>query len=393
MYKIAIVGACGNFGSIIYDKLLAQEGVSLLPIGRDQHKLSELTQDDSYWCGDAHSPEFEKILKSHQIDLVIHTAGPFQGQDYAVARASIAAGANYCDLADCRHFVNGIATLNEQAKEAGVFVLSGCSSVPALSSAVIDHLRPRFSKIQGINFGLSSSSKMPGVSTIRGVLEYAGKPIEQFKDGRAHRVYGWQDLTLKRFEGAVYDWKGLRLRKFDGLGRRLLANVDVPDMDIFPTRYGAQEVRFQAGSGIAGTLAIYGVAWLARLGIIRNGASCADWLHKLGRKLEPLRNPSSLMFIKLTGIDTDGNHCKHQWEIEAGVNRGPIIPASGSVALALMHMQGKSIESGARPCAGVVSLESYLEAVDHPFIATRSISTTYGQSRLGQTKPFPPHDM
>jgi saccharopine dehydrogenase-like NADP-dependent oxidoreductase len=36
------------------------------------------------------------------VDSVIHTAGPFQGQDYAVARSAIAAGANYIDLADGR---------------------------------------------------------------------------------------------------------------------------------------------------------------------------------------------------------------------------------------------------------------------------------------------------
>ena len=43
--------------------------------------------------------------------LVIHTVGPFQQQDFAVAQAAIAAGAHYCDLADARRFVCGIGAL------------------------------------------------------------------------------------------------------------------------------------------------------------------------------------------------------------------------------------------------------------------------------------------
>jgi short subunit dehydrogenase-like uncharacterized protein len=39
-------------------------------------------------------------------ELVIHTAGPFQGQDYGVVAAAVAAaGAHYIDLADGRRFV------------------------------------------------------------------------------------------------------------------------------------------------------------------------------------------------------------------------------------------------------------------------------------------------
>jgi hypothetical protein len=44
------------------------------------------------------------------------------------------------DLADGRDFVCGIDVLDPQAKAAGVLLLSGASSVPALSSAVVDAL-------------------------------------------------------------------------------------------------------------------------------------------------------------------------------------------------------------------------------------------------------------
>jgi short subunit dehydrogenase-like uncharacterized protein len=87
---------------------------------------------------DAHDPQLAQQLIDLQVDTVVHAAGPFQGQDYAVAEAAITAGANYIDLADGREFVAGIGKLDAQAKARGVLVTSGASSLPALSSAVVD---------------------------------------------------------------------------------------------------------------------------------------------------------------------------------------------------------------------------------------------------------------
>ena len=75
--------------------------------------------------------------------VVVHAAGPFQGQDYAVARACIEARAHYVDLADARGYVCGIGALDEAARRSDVLVVSGASSVPALSSAVVDMLATR----------------------------------------------------------------------------------------------------------------------------------------------------------------------------------------------------------------------------------------------------------
>lgn len=102
---------------------------------------------------------FAGVLRSINIQLVIHTGGPFQGQSYAVAQSCIEAGANYCDLSDCRTFVNGVGVLDAHAKQAGVAILSGCSSVPTLSAALIDEHRYRFTRIDSIEHGISSSAQ------------------------------------------------------------------------------------------------------------------------------------------------------------------------------------------------------------------------------------------
>ena len=139
--RVMVVGGYGNFGSIVSRHLVVMPGVKLVISGRDtqklQRKVDELKAQSGTvcesWCGDAMGAGFKSVLGLMNIQLVIHTGGPFQGQAYAVAESCIDAGVNYCDLSDSRAFVTGISALDARAKQAGVAVLSGCSSVPTLN--------------------------------------------------------------------------------------------------------------------------------------------------------------------------------------------------------------------------------------------------------------------
>ena len=69
--------------------------------------------------------------------VLINASGPFQQQDYRLARACIAAGCHYIDLADARAFVTGIGVARRAKPARRVSVVSGASSVPGLSSAAV----------------------------------------------------------------------------------------------------------------------------------------------------------------------------------------------------------------------------------------------------------------
>ena len=68
---------------------------------------------------------------------MVNTCGPFQNANYSVVEECIKQKTHYVDLADGRDFVVGMKKLHEKAKEAGVCVITGASSVPGLSSAII----------------------------------------------------------------------------------------------------------------------------------------------------------------------------------------------------------------------------------------------------------------
>lgn len=371
--KVLVIGGYGNFGSIVCRHLAVMPGIELVVSGRDPRKLSaqvEALQALSGktcegWCGDAMGAGFKSALEALGVQLVVHTGGPFQGQSYAVAEACIDAGVNYCDLADCRTFVNAISVLDARAKSAGVAVLSGCSSVPTLSSAIIDLHRSRFKRIDVIEHGISSSAKMPGLSTIAGVLAYAGKPIKQLKNGQVHEVPGWQDLTL---------------RKMPLMGTRVLANVDVPDMDIFASRYGAHTLRFKAGAGIKlGGVANYLLAEAVRRGLVRDVAPWAARLHRWGTGFEGFGDGKSAMYIDVEGLGLDDQPLSLTVQLTAFNDKGPQIPSCAAVALAAKMLQGYVPEPGARPCVGEISVDEYMAAINDPDNLQLSVRFSDGQ--------------
>lgn len=355
--KVLVIGAYGNFGSIICRHLVAMPDIELIITGRDPRKLASSLQALQAlsatairsWCGDALGGGFAEVLRSFQVDWVVHTAGPFQGQSYAVAQACIEARSNYCDLSDCRTFVNGIAVLDDAARQAQVVVFSGCSSVPTLSSALIDKYRDRFQRIDSISHGISSSAKMPGLSTVQGVLAYAGKPIKQLRNGRMQPAIGWQ---------------GVELRRMPHLGWRVLANVDVPDMDIFAQRYGAATLKFKAGSGLKlGGLANYVFALANRAGLLRDRNRWAQRLHRAGRYFERFGDGKSAMYIDVHGTGLQGHPLTMKMQLTAFDDRGPEIPSCAAVALVAKVARGDIPEPGARTCVGFIDSDEYLDAI------------------------------
>jgi saccharopine dehydrogenase-like NADP-dependent oxidoreductase len=351
-----VLGGYGFFGARICAALCRNPAIHLLIGGRDLHKAQQLAAQLGLAPGqavaiDATAPDLAAQLTALQIATVIHTAGPFQGQDYHVARAAIDAGANYLDLADGRDFVAGITTLDAAARARGVFVTSGASSLPALSSAVVDRYAPRFGSLTAIRTGIASGARAPGLATMRGVFSYCGKPFTRFVDGKLTTAYGWLDLQRHRFDTPV--------------GTRLLGSCDVPDLFLFPQRYpGVQTVTFHAGFASApGHLGVWAGAQLVRLKILPSLLPLVQPLHAVSGWIEPLVSDKGAMFVTMAGTGHDGAPLSLTWQLLAAQNHGPHIPCGAAIALATKLAAGAPLPHGAMPCMGLLTVEEYLAAL------------------------------
>jgi saccharopine dehydrogenase-like NADP-dependent oxidoreductase len=356
MHTILVIGGYGFFGERICNALAQTEGIRLLIGGRNATRARAVAeglglQSSQGIAIDARATDLTQRFLKLGVDSVIHTAGPFQNQDYAVARSAIAAGANYIDLADGRDFVAGIEQLDTAARERGVFVTSGASSLPALSSAVVDRYLSRFSRLDSIRHGIGSGARSPGLATMQGVFGYCGRPFRRLVEGHWQTTRGWLDLQRYPFPEPV--------------GKRFLGSCDVPDLVLFPRRYpGVRTVTFHAGFASApGHLVVWAASQLVRLGMLSSILPLAGPLHAISRWLEPFVSDKGAMFVSLEGLGLDGKPQKLDWHLVAAKNHGPHIPCGAAIALAQKLARREALPHGAMPCVGLLTVEDYLAAL------------------------------
>ena len=99
----------------------------------------------------------------------------------------------------------------------------------------IDSFIDQFSSLTEIDFAIAPGNQADrGEATVRGILSYTGHPFRVLVKGHWINRYGWMSSRKLYFNNLI--------------GRRWLANVDIPDLELFPKRYGPlNTVTFQAG--------------------------------------------------------------------------------------------------------------------------------------------------
>lgn len=351
--RVVLIGATGVFGSRIARRLAGDPRFKLMLAGRQQPGLEALREelgDVSVEVAtlDVTGLDLPASLARLAPQLVIHTAGPFQGQDYRVAEACLACGSDYIDLADGRDFVSGIGRLNERAREAGRLLVSGASSVPALSSAVVDALLPRFSVLHSIEHAINPGNRTPrGDATVASILGYCGRPIRVWRDGRWQHVHGWMSGKRQMFP----------------FGRRRVGVCEVPDLELFPTRYPqVRTVLFRAGLELpllqGGT---WCAAWLVRLGLIRDLAAYAPRLRRFSECFVRFGSDIGGIVVELAGTGMDGAPLRLRWWLDAAAGDGPQVPVTPAVALAQRLADGLVAAKGAQPCMGLLTLDQLMD--------------------------------
>lgn len=354
--SIVVLGGTGNFGARICRRLTHHENIQLTVTSRKRSTATAFAdhlRQAHPGCRvrgvalDLDSAGWEVELAACKPDIVVHTAGPFQGQDYRVARACIDVGSHYIDLADGREFVAGFSALDAMARANGVLAVSGASTLPGLSSAVVSHIAAQLPDIAAIRTVIAPAHQTPrGRSTITAVLSYCGKPFRVRQDGQWRQVFGWQDL-----QPYVHP----------RLASRRAAACDVPDLQLFPALYpGLQTATFHAApEAWWEQRSLWIMAALARVGLVRDWSSMAGLFARVGRVLMPFGSDRGGMTVYLEGKDQSGRHAVIHWELLAGSNHGPEIPCTPALVLVRLLREGRLAMRGAIPCLSLFTLDDF----------------------------------
>ncbi len=353
-----ILGGYGTFGSRIA-KQLAQYDCTLIIVGRSLSKAQKLQieiKNSQPQCEieiavfDVQS-QLEEHLKQFKPTILIHTCGPFQGQQTTVAQTCISHRVHYIDLADGRDFVKSILQLDNSAKQNNVIAITAASTVPTLSSAVIQHYMEseNFVKFTAINYGVTPGQKTDrGLATTQAVLSYLGKPIRPWQQEKKAR-FGWQDIYKQNYPE---------------LGNRLMGNCEVPDLDLLAQYFPINNIHFAAGmESKALHLCLWALSGLVRIKLPLNLKKHAKILMKLGRLFDVFGTHDGGMHMHFQGYDKNHKVLKKSWFIIAKNAHGPMIPAIPAVIMALKILNKDYVQTGVNPCIGIISLEEYMQAL------------------------------
>ncbi len=363
--KVLILGGYGTFGSRIARELCHQS-YHVIINGRHSKSANALRKQlikehtnaqIDVACFDIYH-DLAPQLKQLKPTLVIHTCGPFQGQDTRTAKTIISAGIHYIDLADGRDYVKQMMDLDPLAKRHGVTAITAASTVPALSSAALMSLQKQhqIESFQQVKIGISPGQKTArGYATAQAVLSYIGQALAPWRGNRKTH-YGWQDIYLQ---------------KYPTISNRLMSNCEAADLDFLPDYFPIQQLHFAAGmeSKLLHGL-IWLCSWLVRIGLPLRLTQHTSKLLKASRWFDFLGTTDGGMHVDIEAVNTHGETLHKTWYIIAKNNCGPHIPAVPAIIMTKKILGAVVNKPGVRPCINEISLSEYLAELDQTNIKT-----------------------
>ena len=378
--RILILGGYGVFGGRLAELLADAASLEMIIAGRDRARAVRFCAG---WRGRASvrplamdRSGIAAALAAERPDLAVDASGPFQddGADaYRVVEACIAAGVDYLDFADAADFVFGISRFDAAAREAGVFALSGVSSFPVLTAAVLREMA-RTMDVVSVEGGIAPSPYAGiGLNVMRAVVGYAGAPVKLRRDGAPATARGLCESM--RFTIAVPGRVPLDNTRF--------SLVDVPDLQVIPPEHPALRDIWVGAGPVPEFLhrVLNGLA-MARAKLRLPSLVPLSGLFYRVLNLMRFGEHRGGMFVRARGW-RDGAAVERSWHLLAEGDDGPYIPSMAIEAIVRKCLAGERPSNGARPATRALELADY-EAL----FAGRAIHTGFRDGDEPTAPPF-----
>lgn len=200
MNRIVVAGGTGFFGRAALELLRARGHFALAAARRPGADLRLDVEDRA-----------SLLAELRPGDIVLDTVGPFQDRTTTLLEAAIEVGCDVIDLSDSVAYAQRVRALAPRIDTAGIRVLSSCSSVSAISAALVRSLaieRP----VRVTGFLAPAARYSASAGTGQSLLRSIGRPIQTLRDGRLHESPGWGEVwraelpsELGRFAGRSFE--------------------------------------------------------------------------------------------------------------------------------------------------------------------------------------------
>lgn len=243
---IAVLGGYGTFGTRV-SRGLAARGHRVVVAGRDVRRAEALAAS----LGAGHGAAAVDATDTESCRLAIRgaavavlCAGPFSVLGTAAARAAAAERSHYVDIADDRGYVRRLRELDALFRVAGRTAAFGCSSLPAVSSALALSLAEGHPPARAVLVTLFIGAANPkGEASVRALVDRLHRT-----DGRP----GFGDPRTVRFPAPI--------------GRRAAYTFDTPEHDLLPEILGLSAVDVRVAFELPGANALFALLARSRAG-------------------------------------------------------------------------------------------------------------------------------
>jgi len=172
-----IYGAYGYTGKLIVEEALAKGHKPILA-GRDEEKTKALAESTGLKYVAFDLAETDKLNKvTADVDLVLHCAGPFSATAKPMMKACIRNQAHYLDITGEIEVFELAAYLGNQAKEAGIVLMSGVGFDVVPSDCLAAYLKkqlPDATHLELAFMGESTTSRGTALTMVQGVAKGGG---------------------------------------------------------------------------------------------------------------------------------------------------------------------------------------------------------------------------
>ncbi|MBT3336523.1 MAG: NAD(P)H-binding protein [Anaerolineae bacterium] len=187
MSKFLIYGAYGYTGSLIA-KLAVKRGHQPILAGRDSKKLAAQSAALGLPSLAFDLSETEKLDSAlHDVDVVLHCAGPFGYTYKAMTDACLRTNTHYLDIGGGIPELEAVAALDTDAKAANIMMLPGAGFDVVPSDCLLNYLKEKMPdanqlrlSIRGLGGGVSRGTARSGIENMdrQGSIRKDGKLIQ-----------------------------------------------------------------------------------------------------------------------------------------------------------------------------------------------------------------------
>jgi short subunit dehydrogenase-like uncharacterized protein len=214
-----IYGSHGYSGNLIAEEAI-RRGLHPILAGRDALRLRAQAERLGLESRLFPLDEVQALEAAlDEVPLVLNCAGPFSHTCQAVVQACLHTRTHYLDITGEIAVFEALASLDGQAKEAGIMLLPGMGMDVVPSDCLALHLKQRLPDATQLTLAILSSGGGVSHGTALTSIEGIGKVGVVRRDGRL-----------------VPNRKGIQIRSFD-FGRGALEMVSVPWGDVSTAYY------------------------------------------------------------------------------------------------------------------------------------------------------------